>query len=137
VRDGASSEAYTRLARGAKKIRDVERRAHGRRLAAEFDAALTELDAHRMAALPTDEELRALGVVIAIEGESSDFPLQLDSLETFTRHRVVARAPKWLLLSVHPASVDQPERALVWVSDLYTPIAIQLSIPVEAAVVAI
>ena len=33
----------------------------------------------------------------------------------------MAKRPKWLLLSVHPATDDTPERAQVWVSDEYRP----------------
>jgi hypothetical protein len=73
------------------------------------------------------EELRAVGVVIVIEGDPSltddnegpRYPLRLDSLESWSNHRITARLPKWLLLSVQPATHDNPERALVWVSDGY------------------
>ena len=63
------------------------------------------------------EELASVGVVITIEG-AVGFPLKLESLEQRSTHKAGPR-PKWLLLSVRPATDDTPELAQVWVSDEY------------------
>ncbi|WP_231858970.1 S8 family peptidase [Mycobacterium canetti] len=78
--------------------------------------------------LHTDEELRALGTIITLEGEDPAYPLKIDSLQQFTRHIKSPRRPKWLLLSVLPADPDAgvSERATVWVSDAYRPHFLQL-----------
>ena len=66
------------------------------------------------------EELRALGVIVVLEGADASFPLRLDSLERMSTHRSPeARRPWWRLLSVTPAHGDIPERAMVWISDEY------------------
>ena len=115
VADRSESRDFTRGGGGDRKIRDVERRAHGRQIQRDAAAALAAQDAQR--ALTGMEELKALGVIITIEG-GHGFPLKLDSLEQRTRHRDDP-LPKWLLLSVAPETADSPERALVWVSDDY------------------
>ena len=99
---------------GDPKVRPVERRTHGERVKSEADTALATQDARRESL----EELKSLGVVITIEG-ATGFPLKLESLEQRTTHR--KPRPKWLLLSVHAATEDKPERAQVWVSDQYRP----------------
>ena len=63
------------------------------------------------------EELASVGVVITIEG-AVGFPLKLESLEQRSTHKAGPR-PKWLLLSVRPATDDTLELAQVWVSDEY------------------
>ena len=75
-------------------------------------------DTQRTALVDLDE-LRALGSVIVLEGAGAAYPLQLDPLNRLNRARKVARRPQWLLLSVQPATGDQPERAIVWVADEY------------------
>lgn len=65
------------------------------------------------------EELRAVGVILVLEGADAHFPLKLDSLQRTSRHTKTPARPKWLLLSVMAASDDAPERAMVWVSDEY------------------
>ncbi|MDZ7677699.1 MAG: S8 family serine peptidase [Acidimicrobiales bacterium] len=106
---------FTRQGRGDRKIRDVERRAHGEAMQREVESALAVQDqAHDEGSL---EELEALGVIVTIEA-SPGFPLSLDSLEQMSRHRDAPR-PRWLLLSVSPETEDSPERALVWISDEY------------------
>jgi hypothetical protein len=108
---------FTRRGGGDPKIRDVERRAHGQRMQAEASTALAEQDQNREQT--SLEELEALGVVVTIEGSGgTDYPLRLDSLEQLSTHRADP-LPKWLLLSVAPATDSEPERALVWVSDQY------------------
>jgi len=64
-----------------------------------------------------DEELRALGTVLVLEGSSDAFPLKIDSLESWSKHK--HRRPRWMLLSVTPSSGARPEQAMVWVSDQY------------------
>ncbi len=115
IADRAESRDFTRQGGGDRKIRDVERRAHGAQIQRDAAAALAAQDAQRT--LPGMEELEALGVIITVEG-SSGYPLKLDSLEQRTTHRDEP-LPKWLLLSVAPETDDVPERALVWVSDDY------------------
>lgn len=71
--------------------------------------------------LLTDDELRALGTILTLEGHDPAFPLKLDTLQQLTTHRTSPKRPKWLLLSVLPADPDAGigERATVWVSDQY------------------
>lgn len=108
-------QAFTRAGQGNFKIRDVERRAHGRRIQAGIHSAFAEQDERRVEF--DAAELQSLGVVITIVG-AEGFPLKLESLEQRSSHRVEPR-PKWLLLSVQPATDDTPERAQVWISDEY------------------
>ena len=102
---------------GGIRIRYVDRQIHGSRIHAELVNALADGDANRAETEPTIEELRALGVIIVLQGADSAAPLRLDSLEQMSTHRVPR--PKWLLLSVTPAAAGQPEQAVVWVSDEY------------------
>lgn len=106
---------FTRGGGGDKKIRDVERRAHGQKVQGEAASSLQQQDAQRQQ--PDLDELQALGVVVTIEG-APNYPLALDSLEQLSTHRAGPH-PKWLLLTVAPETDDHPERALVWVSDEY------------------
>ena len=112
---------FTRPGRGDSKVRDVERRTHGQRLQQEVTDALAQQDSQRASfdAQGLRSELESLGVVINIEG-AEGYPLRLESLDQLSRHRL-AKRPKWLLLSVHPATNDTPERAQVWISDEYRP----------------
>jgi len=122
VLDRIESRDFNRQGGGDRKIRDVERRAHGQQIQSDAAAALAAQDAQRE--VPGLDELEALGVIITIEA-SRGYPLKLDSLEQRTNHRV-DRLPKWLLLSVAPQTSDAPERALVWVSDDYREKFLQL-----------
>ncbi len=115
VLDQVEDREFTRQGRGDRKIRDVERRAHGESMQREMAAAFAAQDQGR--AEGSLEELEALGVIVTIEA-SPGFPLSLDSLEQLSRHRAAPR-PKWLLLSVSLETEDSPERALVWISDEY------------------
>lgn len=111
---------FTRPGRGDPKIRDVERRAHGTARKTELDAAIEAIDAEREANHESLlDELRAIGVTIVLEGADADFPLKLESLESWSRHTTQPKRPRWLLLSVMPAADERPERATVWVSDAY------------------
>jgi hypothetical protein len=118
VRDAAQTEDFHRPGRGDAKIRDVERRAHGAARRGELVTSLEEQDSRRDEAPLTEDELRSLGVIIVLEG-APGFPLKLDSLQRLSQHRKIPRRPMWLLLSVTPRSGDQPERAMVWISDAY------------------
>lgn len=118
VRNAASSQEFRPQGRGNPKVRDVEQRAHGEARLREAQDALSEQQQRRDAAL-TEEELRSLGVVVVLEGVGREFPLKLDSLETLSRHRTQPKRPQWLLLAVTPATDDEPEKAMVWVSDEY------------------
>jgi hypothetical protein len=119
VRDRAIDRQFTREGGGGDpKVRNVEHRAHGRAMRREFDAAIAEHDAR--AAQPTlTAELQSTGVILALEGTDAAFPLKIESLESFTRHKKTAKRARWLLLSVTPATSETPERAMVWVSDEY------------------
>lgn len=118
VPDRAESRDFNRRGGGDRKIREVERRAHGQQIQSDAAATFATQDAQRERTdLEDREELKALGVIVTIEG-STGFPLKLDSLEQRTTHRS-GPLPKWLLLSVTPESEDTPERAMVWVSDDY------------------
>lgn len=119
ARDGV----YARSARGGdKRIRDVERRAHGGRLRGDLVSAYADSDLSRITdedieREPTLEELKALGVMIVLEAAGVAFPLKLDSLQRTAATKVPR--PQWLLLSVNPATPQRGEQAVVWVSDDY------------------
>lgn len=115
VLDQIEDREFTRLGQGDRRVRDVERRAHGEAMQREMATALSDQDHIREEG--SLEELEALGVIVTIEA-SRGFPLSLDSLEQLSTHRAGPR-PKWLLLSVSPETEDWPERALVWISDEY------------------
>ena len=119
VRDRAENLEFRRQGGGDPRIRDVEYRSHGRARRRELSETLDELDRERRGREPSEDELRALGVIVVLEGGDAAFPLKVDSLERLSAHRKQPKRPKWLLLSVSPATDDQPERAMVWVSDEY------------------
>lgn len=99
---------------GRRSIRQVDRRAHGARILGEAREAFASAEASR-AQQDMDELLRATGTYLTLEGDEAQFPLHLDRLTSLTNHRT--RRTRWLLLSVHPATQDSPERATIWVSD--------------------
>ena len=110
------SEDFRRQGGGSSEPREVDRRAHGERLRTQLDDTLRRQDTQReQSGL---EEMRAQGVIITIEG-ATNYLLKIDSLEQRSRHTKVPKRPKWLLLSVEPATDESPERAQVWVSDKY------------------
>ncbi|MHA6629158.1 S8 family peptidase [Pseudonocardia sichuanensis] len=118
VIDRAVNQDFTRAGQGDAKIRKVEHRAHGLVMRNQLQRALAGGDAERRAVSVSLAELKALGTIIVLDGAEAAFPLRLDSLDSFSRHRVQPR-PRWLLLSVQPADDDRGERATVWVSDEY------------------
>lgn len=93
VLDQVENRQFTRRGQGDRKVRDVERRAHGQAMQTELAVALAAQDETREEG--SLEELEAVGVIISIEA-SEGFPLSLDSLEQLSRHRTAPR-PKWLL----------------------------------------
>ncbi|TDW90518.1 subtilase family protein [Kribbella pratensis] len=119
VIEHAADEGFHRPGGGNPRIRPVERRAHGLALQSQFDQAFREGSQARRDAGLDIEELRAVGTIIVLEGAEASYPLRLDSLTAMSKHRKTPKRPQWLLLSVHAASGDQPERATVWVSDDY------------------
>lgn len=120
VRAEPEPRDFTRGAGGDPRIREVERRAHGQARRAELLGSIHDADAAReQTAESLLEELQALGVTLVLEGAAVEFPLKLDSLESWSRHSKQPKRPRWLLLSVMPANDDRPEQAVVWVSDEY------------------
>lgn len=113
------SRGFNRAGGGGAKVRVVPR-SHGSGLKSQLLKALQDFaDEKLLVEVATDlEELEADGSVIILEGADAAYPIKIDSLEQWSRHRV-DKKPKWLLLSVHPAVESQPERAVVWVSDDY------------------
>lgn len=117
VPNSVSNADFRGSSGGNPKIRPVERRAHGQGILLQAREALA-VDHDRRAAFSNDE-LRALGTFITLEGDSASYPLKVDSLEQRTSHRNSAKLPKWLLMSVQPATDNTPELAVVWVADDY------------------
>ena len=110
----AEDRDFTRRGGGQPKVRPVDRESHGQRIYGEAGDALIDRPVEPSL---SDQQLKALGTVITIEG-AAGFDLKLESLEQRSRHKIGPR-PKWLLLTVHPANENRPERAQVWVSDEY------------------
>ena len=121
VVDRTENADFSRGGQGNVKIRPVERRSHGTQILNDVRQAFQETDESREARPASLDELRAIGTFITLEGTDSAFPLKVDSLQQRTTHRNTPQLPKWLLLSVQPATTDRPERAVVWVSDAYRP----------------
>ena len=128
VEDRSTDEEFRRRGGGNEQTRPIEDRAgHGHRRLGELRDALSKGDQGREGLI--EEELRALGTVVTLEGDDPAYPLKLDSLQQLTTHRDPQRKrPKWLLLSVLPANqqAGTPERATVWVSDEYRAKFLQL-----------
>jgi len=121
IRDRAEDREFHRRGGGDHKIRDVEARAHGQARRQELDRSIKAAESRRDD-LPTSlEELRAIGVVIVLEGANAAYPLKIESLERMSAHTKEPKRPLWLLLSVTPGTEedDVPERAMVWISDEY------------------
>ncbi len=115
VTGSAGDQALSRKGSGDPKIRPIEdRAAHGAALVQGLTNAVEEFKRDRSA--PELEELRSLGVFVAIRAASPAFPLKLDSLERWSTHRKTARIPRWELLAVSHES-DGTEVAAVWIAD--------------------
>lgn len=97
----------------------MEHRAHGLQLRGELNRALSEVDSERASISVSEEELRALGSVIVLEGADAAYPIEIDRLSSMTRHRNTPKRPRWLLLSVRPATATTPEQATIWVADAH------------------
>lgn len=109
---------FNRKGGGARKLlRRVDRRAHGIALKNDATRVFSTFDERIAGAGISDEELRATGTIVVLEGEGSTYPLKVDSLNSFTGGK--SRKPKWLLLSAREAQGEKPEIATVWVSDSY------------------
>lgn len=118
VQGHAESVDFHRQGGGPDKSpRDIDRYTHGASLKHSAERVFENCDRQRMVMVPSDEELRAAGTVIVLEGEGAAHPLKLDSLNQRASGRV--SKPKWLLLSVREAIDEAPETATVWVSDAY------------------
>lgn len=105
-------------ARGKRRIRPVDRFGHGTALRSSLEETFNDFDSVRHTEdLLIDEELRATGTIIVLEGKDASYPLRLDSLSSYTQGS--NRSPKWLLLSVQEASDATPEKATIWVADDY------------------
>lgn len=115
----AASKDFSRGGQGNPRIRPVEHRAHGLQLRGELNRTLSEVDAERASVSVSQEELRALGSVIVLEGADAAYPIEVDRLSSMSRHRTTLKRPRWLLLSVRPATATTQEAATVWVADAY------------------
>lgn len=109
------AEEYRPGGGGSSKRRTVNRAAHGHALRGEVVGAF---DAGDLARDEIDEdELRATGSIIVVEGADAINPLKLESLDR-------ARG-EWLLLSSHTTETGV-EHLVVWVSDSYRAKFLQL-----------
>ena len=122
----AESEEFSRRGQGNAKVRPVERRAHGLLLKGDLQKAFSDADSERRQVSASAQELRAVGTVIVLIGADATFPLKVESLDHLTSHTKTPKLPMWLLLSVHPATEDEPEKASVWVADAYRAKFLQL-----------
>lgn len=122
----AANEEFSRGGQGNAKVRSVEHRAHGLLMRGQLQKAFSDVDEERRQVSVTAEELQALGTVIVLEGADATYPLKVESLDRLSNHRKSPKRPMWLLLSVHPATDDEPERATVWVADAYRAKFLQL-----------
>lgn len=110
----AEDQDFRRRGGGRRDIRAVDRLPHGRRISNEAVAAF---DGPRGPSEFAAARLQAIGTIITIEG-ASGFDMQLERFEQQSRHKASPR-PKWLLLTVRPATEHRPQSAHVWVSDEY------------------
>lgn len=119
VLDRARNENFLRGGQGNPKIRPVAYRAHGLAIKGQLQDTFSDIDDERRNTSLSAEELKALGSVITLEGEDAAYPMKIESLQTFSRHRKTPKMPQWLLLSVQPKTATRSERAVVWVADNY------------------
>lgn len=94
---------------GKARKRTVDRASHGARLAGEAASAFD--DAEELREEIDEEQLRATGSIIVVEGADAVHLLKLESLD----HR---RPAHWMLLSVHVAA-NGAQHAVVWVDDRF------------------
>ncbi|WP_394253588.1 S8 family peptidase [Arthrobacter pityocampae] len=119
VIEQAASTDFHRGGQGNSKIRPVEHRAHGLRLTGELSHAFSKIEEERGSVGVDEEELRALGSVVVLEGSDAAYPLEVDRLNSMSQHKKVPKRPRWILLSVRSATEMAPEQATVWVADEY------------------
>ncbi|MEC4615513.1 S8 family peptidase [Tsukamurella tyrosinosolvens] len=122
VPQSAASEPFSRYAGpggGGSKARDVDRAAHGAAINKDLKDSFDAGAEGRSALELSHDELAAQGTIIVLEGVDAAHPLKVDSLNSMTAHTKKPKKPRWLLLSVRPATDTEPERATVWVSDQY------------------
>lgn len=119
VQGHSSTKDFHRQGRGRALVRLVDRSGHGERLSSEARDTFSAAEAERGALQLSNDELRALGTIVVLEGNDAAYPLKLDSLNSLTKHTKQPKRPRWLLLSVRPPSETEPERATVWVADAY------------------
>lgn len=117
VTDRVRPEDLVGRGHGNPKIRPVEQRADGKILLGQVKTAFADAEQGRAESSISIEELKALGSFVTIEGGDAAYPLALDSLERWSKHRKTAKLPWWLLMSSTPATAEQPERAVVWIAD--------------------
>lgn len=122
----AANEEFSRGGQGNAKVRSVEHRAHGLLMRGQLEKAFSDVDEERRQVSVTADELQTLGTVIVLEGAEVTYPLKVESLDRLSNHRKIPKRPMWLLLSVHPATDDEPEQATVWVADAYRANFLQL-----------
>lgn len=101
---------------GSFSVRAVDRVTHGQQMLAEAQAAIQATEGRREQVL-LDEELRAVGTVLVLEGAEANFGIRLDSLTRMTRSRKVQKKPQWLLLAAREATDGSPQQATIWVAD--------------------
>lgn len=119
VIERAKNASFQRGGQGNSRIRPVEHRAHGLQLQNDLKRTFTDLGRQRANTDVVEQELQALGSVIVLEGSGAAYPLEVDRLSSRSRHRKSPKRPRWLLLSVRPATDTEPEQATIWVADDY------------------
>ncbi|MCS5728670.1 S8 family peptidase [Herbiconiux moechotypicola] len=97
----------------------MEFRAHGLAIKGQLQQAFSDVDDERGRTSLSADELKALGTIVTLEGDDAAYPLKIESLQAFSRHRKTPKVPQWLLLSVQPATETSPELAVVWIADTY------------------
>lgn len=118
------TERFNRTGGGRPHVRDVDRGTHGKKLLRSAEQAFAEFDHKATSMFPNDEELRATGAVVVLEGAESCYPLKIDSLTA--RSGGKRSEMKWMVLSVQEGHDSQPEKVTVWVSHRYRKEFLQL-----------
>lgn len=113
----AATQDFHRTGGGPAKLKLVDRGGHGTKLVGEADSTFATSDAERLSLQLSEDDLRALGTVLVLEGNDDAYPLKLDSLNRLTTHTRQPKKPRWMLLSVRPPTDTSPEQATVWVAD--------------------
>lgn len=85
----------------------------------ELEAAFKQSARHQNEVCRQTPKLQARGTIITLEGADSDYPLSIDQLTRYSRHRRSPQRRKWHLLTVQPQTEQASERAAIWVSHKY------------------